>query len=158
MALADPFDALFRFQRVLDLQLDSDWLENTISGIGAFTPINVFQRGSDFVAIIEMPGVSKDDLGLEVRGIPSVSPARRQPNMAARPACIAESASLAGSIGQLASRCSSTRIGLWPSTKTAFWRSRCRARRATSETDQGQLTSCYRIGDGSHGTGSTTKA
>ena len=38
------------------------------TGTGAFPPINVFQQGSDFVAIIEMPGVSKDDLSLEVRG------------------------------------------------------------------------------------------
>jgi HSP20 family protein len=65
---ADPFDALFRFQSALERQLDSDWLENATSGIGAFPTINVFQRGSDFVAIIEMPGVSKNDFGLEVRG------------------------------------------------------------------------------------------
>ena len=68
LSLADPFDALFRFQRALERQLDSDWLESATSGIGAFPTINVFQRGSDFVAIIELPGVSKDDLGLEVRG------------------------------------------------------------------------------------------
>jgi len=68
LSLADPFDALFRFQRALEQQLDSDWLENATSGVGAFPSINVFQRGSDFVAIIELPGVSKDDLGLEVRG------------------------------------------------------------------------------------------
>jgi HSP20 family protein len=68
MAFADPFDAVFRFQRALDEQLDSDWLENATSGIGAFPSINVFQRGSDFVAIIELPGVRKEDLGLEVRG------------------------------------------------------------------------------------------
>lgn len=70
MALSptDPFDALFRFQRSLERQLDSDWLENATSGIGAFPTINVFQRGSDFVAIIEIPGIRKDGLGLEVRG------------------------------------------------------------------------------------------
>jgi HSP20 family protein len=68
MAFADPFDALFRFQKALDQQFESDWLEDTTSGIGAFPSINVFQRGGDFVAIIELPGVSKDDLGLEVRG------------------------------------------------------------------------------------------
>ena len=68
LGFADPFDALFRFQRALEQQLDSDWLENATSGVGAFPSINVFQRGSDFVAIIELPGVSKDDLGLEVRG------------------------------------------------------------------------------------------
>jgi len=65
---ADPFDALFRFQRALDQRLDSDWLEDTTSGVGAFPPTNVFRQGNDFLAIIEMPGVNKDDLTLEVRG------------------------------------------------------------------------------------------
>jgi HSP20 family protein len=68
LGFADPFDTLFRFQRALDQQLDSDWLEDATGGVGAFPPINVFRQGGDFVAIIEMPGVSKDDLGLEVRG------------------------------------------------------------------------------------------
>jgi len=68
LAFADPFDALFRYQRALDQQLESGWLENVTTGTGAFPPINVFQQGSDFVAIIEMPGVNKDDLTLEVRG------------------------------------------------------------------------------------------
>jgi len=68
LGFADPFDALFRFQRALDQRLDSDWLEDATSGVGAFPPINVFRQGNDFVAIIELPGVSKDDLALEVRG------------------------------------------------------------------------------------------
>src|SRR4030095_595396 len=69
LAFADPFDALYRFQRALDQQLESGWLEDLTTGRGAFPPINVFQQqGSDFVAIIEMPGVSKDALSLEVRG------------------------------------------------------------------------------------------
>ena len=68
LGFADPFDTLFRFQRALDQQLDSDWLEDATGGVGAFPPINVFRQGGDFVSIIEMPGVSKDDLGLEVRG------------------------------------------------------------------------------------------
>jgi HSP20 family protein len=68
LAFADPFDPLFRFQRALEQQLESDWLESATSGLGAFPLTNVFQQGSDFVAIIEMPGVGKGDLGLEVRG------------------------------------------------------------------------------------------
>jgi HSP20 family protein len=68
LAFADPFDPLFRFQRALQQQLESDWLEDTTTGIGAFPPINVFQQGNDFVAMIEMAGLSKDELGLEVRG------------------------------------------------------------------------------------------
>ena len=67
LSLTDPFDALLRFQRALEHHLDSDWLENATSGIGAFPSINVFQQGSGFVAIVELPGVGKDDLGLEVR-------------------------------------------------------------------------------------------
>jgi HSP20 family protein len=68
LGFADPVDALFRFQRALDQRLDSDWLEDTTSGVGAFPPINVFRQGNEFLAIIEMPGVNKDDLSLEVRG------------------------------------------------------------------------------------------
>ena len=67
LGFADPFDALYRFQRALDQRLESDWLEEATTGTGAFPPINVFQRASDFVALIELPGVSKHDLALEVR-------------------------------------------------------------------------------------------
>jgi HSP20 family protein len=67
-AFADPFDALFRFQRALEQQLESNWLESATSGIGAFPPTNVFRQGSDFVAIVEMPGLSKEDINLEVKG------------------------------------------------------------------------------------------
>ena len=66
--LSDQFDALSRFQRALEQQLESGWLEDVTTGTGAFPPINVVQQGGDFVAVIEMPGVSKDALGLEVRG------------------------------------------------------------------------------------------
>ena len=68
LGFADPFDALFRFQRALDQLLDSDWLEDATSCVGAFPPINVFRQGNNFAAVIEMPGVSKDDFGLEVKG------------------------------------------------------------------------------------------
>jgi HSP20 family protein len=61
---ADPFDALFRLQRELEGRRTSDWLEETTSGPGAYPPINVFQQGDDFVAIVELPGVSREDLQL----------------------------------------------------------------------------------------------
>jgi HSP20 family protein len=67
VSFVDPFDALFRIQNALDQQRESDWLDDVTAGSGAFPPVNIFQRGSDFVAIIEIPGVSKDDLNLEVR-------------------------------------------------------------------------------------------
>lgn len=64
---ADPFDTLFRLQRDLESRLASDWLADATAGGGAFPPINVFQQGHDFVAIIEMPGVSKDNIELSAK-------------------------------------------------------------------------------------------
>mgnify|MGYP000105359697 CR=1 FL=1 len=78
----DPFDSLFRLQRELEARLASDWLlgrgaraaplpgvgrGGAPAGAGAFPPINVFRQGHDFVALIEMPGVSKDDITLEAK-------------------------------------------------------------------------------------------
>ena len=64
---ADPFDALFRLQRELEGRRASDWLDDTTSGTGAYPPINVFQQGHDFVAIVELPGVAKGDLELQAK-------------------------------------------------------------------------------------------
>jgi HSP20 family protein len=63
-----PIDALFDLQRALDSRLDSGWLSDTTSGTGAFPPINVFQQGDDLVAILEVPGVGKQDLDIQVKG------------------------------------------------------------------------------------------
>ena len=62
-----PLDALFDLQRALDARLDSDWLRGTTGGTGAFPPINVFQQGDNLVAIIEVPGVAKADLEIQVK-------------------------------------------------------------------------------------------
>ena len=35
--------------------------------MGAYPPINVFQQGHDFVAIVELPGVGKGDLELQAK-------------------------------------------------------------------------------------------
>jgi HSP20 family protein len=62
-----PLDALFDLQRALDARLDSDWLRGATSGTGAYPPINVFQQGDSLVAILEVPGVSKDDLEIQAK-------------------------------------------------------------------------------------------
>ena len=64
---SNPFDALFRLQRELEGRRTSNWLEDTTSGAGAYPPINVFQQGHDLVAIVELPGVGKDDLELQAQ-------------------------------------------------------------------------------------------
>ena len=67
MSFADPFDALLRLQRDLDSSLSSRWLGEATAGAGAYPPINVFQQGHDFVAVIELPGVAKSDLELQAK-------------------------------------------------------------------------------------------
>jgi HSP20 family protein len=63
----DPFEALFAIQRALDSRRASDWMGSSTSGIGSFPPINIFQRGDDFVAIVEVPGVEKGSLEIEAK-------------------------------------------------------------------------------------------
>lgn len=66
-AYTDPFETLFALQRALDAQRESDWLGAGTAGAGAFPPINVFQKGDDYVAVVELPGVDKVDLQVEAR-------------------------------------------------------------------------------------------
>jgi HSP20 family protein len=65
--LSDPFEALFALQRALDSRLDSDWMGTGTTGTGSFPPVNLFQKGEDFVAVVELPGVDKSDLKIEAK-------------------------------------------------------------------------------------------
>ena len=60
-------NALFDLQRELEARLDSDWLRGSTAGTGAFPPINVFQQGDHLVALLEAPGLSKDDLDIQAK-------------------------------------------------------------------------------------------
>ena len=63
----DPFANLYRIQRALETQLDSEWLSGATTGVGAFPPINLFQQGHDFVAVVELAGVKSDALNIEAK-------------------------------------------------------------------------------------------
>ena len=63
-----PLDALFDLQRALEARLDSDWLDGSTAGTGAFPPINVFQQGDNLLAVLEVPGVDKSDLEIQAKG------------------------------------------------------------------------------------------
>jgi HSP20 family protein len=67
-AFDDPFDALFNLQRALEARLASDWLQDLTTSRGPFPPINVFQQGADILAIIELPGIDKNDLQIQAKG------------------------------------------------------------------------------------------
>jgi HSP20 family protein len=63
----DPFDALFNLQRALESRLESGWLQDLTTSRGPFPPINVFQQGEDILAIVELPGINKSDLQIQVK-------------------------------------------------------------------------------------------
>ena len=67
MRYADPFEALFAFQRALEKRLSSDWLGNARAGTGTYPPVNVFQQGDDLVAILELPGVDRNELNIQAK-------------------------------------------------------------------------------------------
>ena len=64
---SDPFEALFALQRALDAHLTSDWMGEQTTGRGSYPPINIFQKGDDLVAVIELPGVDRNDLEVEAK-------------------------------------------------------------------------------------------
>jgi HSP20 family protein len=64
---ADPFDGLFNLQRAVESRLASDWLQDQTAAQGPFPPINVFQQGEDILAIVELPGVDKNDLQIQAK-------------------------------------------------------------------------------------------
>ena len=66
ITFTDPFERLFSLQRALESALGSDWLGAT-TGMGAFPPINLFQKDHDFLAVLELPGVSKNDLVIQAQ-------------------------------------------------------------------------------------------
>ena len=65
IGFSDPFDTLLNLQRSLEATLSSDWLQDLTPSRGPFPPINVFQQGDDILAIVELPGVKKDDLQIQ---------------------------------------------------------------------------------------------
>jgi HSP20 family protein len=68
LSFADPFEALLQFQQALDALRSSDWLGSSLSGRGGYPPINVFRKGDDLVVITEVPGISRSDLQIQVKG------------------------------------------------------------------------------------------
>jgi HSP20 family protein len=64
---ADPFDTLLSLQRELEARFASDWLHDLTTSRGPYPPINVFQQGDDMLAILELPGVDKNDLQIQAQ-------------------------------------------------------------------------------------------
>lgn len=65
---SDPTEALLQFQQALDAFRTSGWLGSSLSGGGAYPPLNVFRKGDDLVVITEVPGICKSDVQIQVKG------------------------------------------------------------------------------------------
>ena len=87
--LFDPFEQLREFQRAIDAFRSSGWLGSGLSAGGAYPPINVFRKGDDIVAIIEVPGVRKSDLDIKIERNTLRISGTRASITAKRPRCIA---------------------------------------------------------------------
>ena len=68
LRMSDPFATLLAVQRAMDNATRSDWFGTRTSGRGTYPPINAFRRGDDFVLVMELAGVKKEDLDIEVKG------------------------------------------------------------------------------------------
>ena len=68
MALFPDFNTLLGLQDALQAFRTSAWLQSGPSGGGSYPPLNVFRKGDDLVVIAEVPGISKSDLELQVKG------------------------------------------------------------------------------------------
>ena len=64
----DPFNTLLGLQEALDAFRTSGWLQSGPSGGGSYPPLNIFRKGEDLVLIAEVPGISKSDLDVQVKG------------------------------------------------------------------------------------------
>lgn len=67
MLFPDPFQSLLKFQQALDAFRSSPWLGSGPSAGGAYPPMNVFRKGDDIVVVIEVPGVRKQDLDIQIQ-------------------------------------------------------------------------------------------
>jgi HSP20 family protein len=64
----DPFNPLLGLQEALETFRASGWLQSGPSGGGSYPPLNIFRKDDDLVLIAEVPGVSKSDLDVQVKG------------------------------------------------------------------------------------------
>ena len=106
---ADHLNALMTLQRALERSLDSDWLRGSTAGTGSFPPINIFQQGDDFVAIAELPGVSKTDIEIQVQDKAIRISGRKTVSFDKNASVHRRKGRRAPSTARLPSRCRSTR-------------------------------------------------
>lgn len=66
-SLPAAFDALMELQEALEQTKSTDYFGNGTASAGGTPPINFFEKGGDFLAVAELPGVKKEDLKIEIK-------------------------------------------------------------------------------------------
>jgi len=62
-----PFESLLNLQRALaDIGTGDSWFSGGTSNRSGFPPINIFQNKDEYVLIAEIPGISREDVNLEI--------------------------------------------------------------------------------------------
>ena len=66
---ANALHALLNLQRALEKSFGSDWLRGSTAGMGSFPTPSIYsnKKGDDFIAIAELPGMSKDEIQIQVQ-------------------------------------------------------------------------------------------
>ena len=64
----DPVSTLLGLQNALEAFRRSDWLQSSPSSSGSYPPLNIFRKDDDFTLVAEVPGITKSDLDIQVKG------------------------------------------------------------------------------------------
>lgn len=63
----NPFENLLNLQQALSSMGTGDsWFSGSTSNRSGFPPINIFQDGDQYVLVAEIPGISKEDVNVEI--------------------------------------------------------------------------------------------
>jgi HSP20 family protein len=66
--LVPSFQTLFNLQEAFERAMNNKEFLSLTSARGVFPPINILEKGDTLRVICELPGLTKDDLSLELKG------------------------------------------------------------------------------------------
>ncbi|WP_347272921.1 Hsp20/alpha crystallin family protein [Candidatus Kuenenia sp.] len=68
MPLSRTLETLLTLQDALEIAQNTDFFDNATTSRGVYPPVNIFEKNRDLVFVVELPGVKKEDLNIEVKG------------------------------------------------------------------------------------------
>ena len=67
LGLTHAFDTLWTLQRAMDNAMQNDYFGRSTTAAGT-PPLNIFKEGENTLVTVELPGMEKKDLKVEVKG------------------------------------------------------------------------------------------